>query len=272
MSCLPCSSKGSPLPESDLALLTEAAEEAGKIARRYWRRQPRAWDKPGGAGPVTEADIAVNAMLHSELGRARKDYGWLSEESPDDAARLECARCFIVDPIDGTRAFMQGEDGFSHSLAVAERGKVIAAVVYLPIREALYVATHTGPALLDGMPIRVSDREGLLDATVLTSKPSLAPAHWKAGRAPEMRREFRTSLAWRLCLVAEGRFDAMITLRPTWEWDIAAGELIAQQAGATVSDRAGREIRYNAPRPLTSGILAGPAPLWRDLRAALKDD
>ena len=260
------------MPESDLALLTEAALEAGKIARRYWRRQPRAWDKPGEAGPVTEADIAVNAMLHSELGRARKDYGWLSEESPDDKARLERERCFIIDPIDGTRAFMQGEDSFAHSLAVAENGNITAAVVYLPARDALYTATPDGPALLNGAPIRASDRMGAEGATLLTSKPSFAAEHWKDGRPPDVRREFRPSLAWRLCLVAEGRFDAMISLRPTWEWDIAAGDLIARQAGATVTDRAGAAIAYNSAKPLSAGIVAGTRAVWRDLRAALKDN
>ncbi|MCA9573548.1 MAG: hypothetical protein KC656_37185, partial [Myxococcales bacterium] len=179
------------MPESDLDLLTEAAREAGKIARRYWRRQPQSWDKPGDAGPVTEADIAVNAMLHSELGRARRDYGWLSEESPDDRTRLGRERCFIIDPIDGTRAFMQGDDSFAHSLAVAENGRITAAVVYLPVRDALYPATPEGPALLNGAPIRVSARAGAEGATLLTSKPSFAPEHWKDGRVPKVRREFR---------------------------------------------------------------------------------
>jgi len=259
------------LPESDLDLLTEAAREAGKIARRYWRRQPRAWDKPGDAGPVTEADIAVNAMLHSELGRARKEYGWLSEESPDDPARLERDRCFIVDPIDGTRAFMQGDESFAHSLAVADKGEVIAAVVYLPVRDALYTATSRGEALLNGQPIRASAAKGAAGASLLTARPALAPEHWKDGTPPAVRQKFRASLAWRLCLVAEGQFDAMLALRPTWEWDIAAGDLIARNAGARVTDRHGRDIRYNTRKPLTSGIVAGAEPVWRDLRAALRD-
>ena len=257
---------------TDVELLAEAADAAGKIALRYWRRQPQTWDKPGDAGPVTEADIAVNAMLHSELGRARPDYGWLSEESPDNPARLDQGRCFIIDPIDGTRAFLQGEEAFAHSLAVVEAGRVVAAVVYLPARDALYSATENGGAMLNGQPIRASAKKGAAGATLLTSRPSLAAEHWKDGRPPPVRREFRASLAWRLCLVAEGRFDAMISLRPTWEWDIAAGDLIARQAGAVVTDRRGRDITYNAPSPLTAGVLAGPEPVWRDLRSALKDD
>ncbi|OYX45131.1 MAG: 3'(2'),5'-bisphosphate nucleotidase CysQ [Rhodobacterales bacterium 32-67-9] len=257
------------MPARDLALLTEAAKAAGEIARRFWRQRPEVWDKPGGAGPVTEADLAVNAMLHAELGSARPDYGWLSEETPDDPARLGQSRSFIVDPIDGTRAFIDGDTSFAHSLAVAEEGAITAAVVYLPMKDALYAATQGGVAMLNGQPIRASARTRTDGATLLTSKPSLAPAHWKNGTPPPFRREFRASLAWRLCLVAEGRFDAMLTLRPTWEWDIAAGDLIARQAGARVTDRAGRAIAYNTPVPQAAGVIAAPEALWRDLQGAL---
>lgn len=257
------------MPANDLALLIEAAKAAGEIARRFWRRRPEIWDKPGGAGPVTEADLAVNAMLQAELGAARPDYGWLSEETPDGPARLGRRSSFIVDPIDGTRAFIDGDTSFAHSLAVAEDGEITAAVVYLPMRDALYAATRGGTATLNGTPIRASGRTRTRGATILTSKPSLAPEHWIDGTPPPFRREFRASLAWRLCLVAEGRFDAMLTLRPTWEWDIAAGDLIARQAGARVTDRAGRAIGYNAPEPCAAGVIAAPEPLWRDLRRAL---
>lgn len=257
------------MPESDLALLAEAAREAGRIALRYWRKRPDSWDKPNGAGPVTEADLAVNAMLQSELGAARPDYGWLSEESPDDAARLGRRRSFIVDPIDGTRAFLEGDESFAHSLAVAEAGRVIAAVVHLPAKDTLYAATLTGAATCNDRPIRASGRSDPSGATLLTSRPNLAPEHWREGRPPPFRREFRASLAWRLCLVAEGRFDAMLSLRPTWEWDIAAGDLIARRAGARVTDRAGEPIAYNAPEPRARGIIAAPEPLWRTIRDAL---
>ena len=90
------------MPERDLALLTEAARDAGRIALRYWRKNPQVWDKGGEHGPVTEADLAVNDMLKARLLAARPGYGWLSEETPDDAARLACETVFIIDPIDGT--------------------------------------------------------------------------------------------------------------------------------------------------------------------------
>lgn len=242
------------MPAHDLALLTAAAREAGRIALRFWRQSPKVWDK-GDQGPVTEADLAVNDMLKAVLMAARPDYGWLSEETPDDSARLARDTVFIIDPIDGTRAFIAGEDGFSHSLAVAHRGRVTAAVVYLPALDRIYTASEASPALRDGEPIAVSPRDLLAGANVLTTKTTLDPAHWPGG-VPEISRGFRTSLAYRLCLVAEGRFDGMITLRDTWEWDIAAGSLIAKRAGSAVTNRAGEAIIFNQPSAQASGTLA----------------
>ena len=248
-----------PAPEDDLDLLIDAAHEAGNIARRYWRQEPVTWEKEAGAGPVTEADLAVNDYLIANLLGARPDYGWLSEESPDDPARLDAAHCFIIDPIDGTRAFIDGQEGFSLSLAVAHHDRIVAAVVHLPVMGLTYAATETGPATLNGAPIHVSDAT-LADADVLMTKAAMDPSFWKNGQPPEVKRSFRPSLAWRLCLVAEGRFDAMVSLRMAWEWDIAAGSLIAERAGAAATTMKGRKLRFNNPTPKQDGlVIAGPA-------------
>ena len=247
-----------PGPEEDLTLLVRAAEAAGPIALSFWRSAPKAWDKPDDAGPVTEADLAVNDALQSLLMGARPDYGWLSEESEADASRLDARRCFIIDPIDGTRAFIAGQQGFAHSLAVAEGDRITAAVVHLPAMNLTFTAFADGPALLNGKPIRPSGR-GMAGARVLTYKSATEPEHWKNGRTPPFRREFRPSLAWRLCLVAEGRFDAALSVRSVWEWDIAAGSLIAERAGALATDRHGQPMRFNSPRAMVDGmIVAGP--------------
>lgn len=253
----------------DLALLIEGARAAGEIARRFWRRPTEAWDKPGEAGPVTEADLAVNRMLQAEFRSARADYGWLSEESPDDPSRLDHTRVFIVDPIDGTRSFMEGSTDFAHALAVADAGRVVAAVVYLPLRDEIYTASAGGGAWLNDAPIRCSEKTDPSGASLLTSGPNLAPEHWRGGTPPPFRRAFRSAMAWRLCLVAAGRFDANMTLRPSWEWDIAAGDLIAREAGAEVTDRHGAPIRYNSPGARSDGIIAAPPPLWQALYGAL---
>jgi myo-inositol-1(or 4)-monophosphatase len=249
----------------DLSLLTEAAREAGRIALSFWRRSPETWDKGEGAGPVTEADLAVNRMLEAELRAARPDYGWLSEETPDSDLRLNDERLFIIDPIDGTRAFIDGTPDFAHSIAVAERGRVTAAVVYLPAQDRLYSAGTDTVSTLNGRPISASAAESPEGSTLLTARPNLAPDHWQGGIVPPVRRMFRSSIAWRLCLVAEGAFDAMLTLKPTWEWDAAAGTLIAAQAGAVVSDRKGAALRFNGTPPLLDGCLAAAAGLHRAL-------
>ena len=251
----------------DLRLLTEAANAAGEIALKYWRRKPEAWDKGDGAGPVSEADLAVNDMLAAELRAARPDYGWLSEESADDPARLDAEAVFIVDPIDGTRAFLNDEGSFAHALAVVRGGEVVAGVVHLPVLGLTYAATRDGAATLNGAPLTPGTRTEALGATVLTSKLSDDASHWKAG-APPYRREFRPSLAWRLCLVAEGRFDATLSLRPAWEWDIAAASLIADRAGVRSTDRLGQELRFNNAIPQSNGLLvANPT-----LHAAFLDE
>ena len=246
------------MPARDLALLTEAAREAGRIALRYWRNSPQVWDKGGEHGPVTEADLAVNDMLKAKLLAARPDYGWLSEETPDSADRLAVDTVFIVDPIDGTRAFIAGEETFAHSLAVVQRGKVTAGVVYLPAMDRIYTASETSAPMRDGEMIRASGRDRLEGANILTTKANMVPEKWPGG-VPEITRSFRASLAYRMCLAAEGRFDGMLTLRDAWEWDIAAGSLIAERAGAVVTDRLGKALRFNTPGAMAEGVLALPS-------------
>lgn len=259
-----------PAPEHDLALLTDAARRAGQIALDYWRKSPRNWEKTDGAGPVTEADLAVNEELHQLLTSARPDYGWLSEESEADSSRLDADRCFIIDPIDGTRAFIAEQPGFAHSLAVAEGDRIRAAVVHLPVLDLTYAAHAYGPATLNGQPIAPSDVD-LAQARVLTYRGATEPGFWKAGVAPPFRREFRPSLAWRLCLAAEGRFDAALSLRSAWEWDIAAGSLIAERAGAVATDRRGGRMRFNSPRAMVDGLIVAGPRLHSQIREALRD-
>ncbi|MEL6642358.1 MAG: 3'(2'),5'-bisphosphate nucleotidase CysQ [Pseudomonadota bacterium] len=242
------------MPEADLDLLIAAAREAGQIAMGFFQSDNKVWDK-GRDDPVTEADYAVDKYLRETLTRARPGYGWLSEETEDSDVRLGREAAFIVDPIDGTRAFVAGETTFAHSLAIARSGVVTDAVVFLPARDLLFAARVGEGATLNSAPITTSLRSEVAGATLLASRPALETRHWPGG-VPEVERHFRPSLAYRLCLVGEGRFDAMITLRDSWEWDIAAGALIAAEAGAVVTDRYGEMLSFNTPGRLTAGVLA----------------
>lgn len=253
-----------PAPEDDLSLLLSAARIAGDIALGYWKQNPQVWEKAGDEGPVTEADYAVNTALEAHLRGARPAYGWLSEESADDPARLDCERVFILDPIDGTRAFISGEDSFTHSLAVAVNGRITAGVVFAPALDRMFAASVDNPATLNGDPIHVAMRHRLDGATFLTPAATLKPEFWPGG-VPPITRTFRPSVAYRLSLVAQGRFDGMVSFRNAWEWDIAAGSLIAERAGALVTDRAGRPPVFNTPTARTNGLIATNG----DLHAAL---
>lgn len=252
----------------DLALLRDTILEAGEIAKRFWRGDAQVWDKADGAGPVSEADLAVDAHVKSRLLAARPDFGWLSEESEDTAHRLEHDRVFVVDPIDGTRSFLAGEKTWAISLAVVTAGKPTAAAVFLPVHDKLYLAARNQGASLNGAPISASAATEIKGARVLSARPNFDPANWKAG-TPPMARHFRSSLAYRLALVAEGAFDAMLTLRPTWEWDVAAGHLIAREAGAVVSTQKGQPARFNNPTPQIDGMLAASDPLHQGILGEL---
>ena len=245
------------MPVTDLPLLVDAARRSGEIAAGYFGQSPEVWDKPDDAGPVTAADLAVNTMLRDYLTQVRPDYGWLSEETEDDTTRLTKQRVFVVDPIDGTRAFINGSKDWAHSLAVVEDGHVTAAAVYLPMQDLMYTATLGGGALLNDAPIGVNDAPDLGNPHVLTHKANFDSKFWRDGKTPPMKAGFRSSLAYRLCLVAQGRFDAMLTLRPTWEWDVAAGTLIVQEAGGFATQQTGAPVQYNNPHPQLAGLVAG---------------
>ena len=252
--------QGASGPDADaLALLLAAAGEAGRIALSYWRRSPPSREKPGGAGPVSDADLAVDRFLRETLLAARPGTAWLSEETPDDpAARRAADECWIVDPIDGTRPFLAGEPDWNVSAALTRGGRPVAAVVHLPARGETYAATRGGGAVLNGAPLRAEAPAG--PPRLLASRQSMAPARWPRG-VPDATLHWRHALAWRFCLVAAGRYDALLTHRPAWYWDVCAGSLVAAEAGCTVTDLAGRPLAFDAEHPQTPGAVAAPAAL-----------
>ncbi len=240
--------------QADLALLVDAAREAGSLAMERLGLGVTVQTKPGGS-PVSDADLAVDALLNQRLLTARPDYGWLSEETADDPARLEKSRVFVVDPIDGTVAFIKNKPWWAVSVAVVENGRPIAGVVFAPALDELYAAAAGRGATLNGAPLTTSRATTLDDAAVLGDARLLAPPAW-----PAMRLASRNSVAYRMALVAAGVFDAAIAPTSKNEWDLAAADLIGAEAGALSTDSLGRRFRYNQPdtrRP--SLVCAGPA-------------
>lgn len=254
------------MPGADLALLIDAAQAAGEVALGFFRGTFRSEDKPDNAGPVTEADLAVDRLLCEALRTARPGYGWLSEESPDDGSRLAAPAAFILDPIDGTRAFIEGHENWAISVAVVRDGLPVAAVVHMPAKARTYAAEVGGGAWRDGGRISIA-RAPLDGATLLANKITMAPENWLS--PPPVKRVFRSSLAYRLALVAEGRFSAMATLRDTWHWDIAAGVLLVAEAGGTVRDRTGGAARFDTEAVQAKGLFAGDEDLVSGLTGLL---
>lgn len=233
-----------PLPsyESDKELLRTAAVTAGIIAASYFRRDLKTWTKEN-ASPVSEADIVLDKFLHSALTTARPDYGWLSEESDDSADRLHRARTFVVDPIDGTRGFIHGEDSWTVSLAVVEHGTPIAGVVFAPARDELYDAFRDGGARLNGEPIvrhTPPDRHAPLIPAPGAVHQELQSAGLDYTRGP-----FYPSLAYRLVQIATGKLDATVVRRGSQDWDLAGAAVILDECGIGFEDACGGAMQFN---------------------------
>lgn len=250
--------------ESDLDLIHRAALEAGEIAMSFFGKGPKQWDKGDGQGPVCEADLAIDDMLSTTFGKARSDYAILSEETEDDKTRCSADEVFIVDPIDGTRSFLNHHENFATSIAIARNGIVTEAVVHLPAKNLTYTARRDAGAWLNGELIQSSKRNDIQGARILASGSQTRGDLWRNG-PPPIERHFRSSLAYRLCLVAQGRFDGMMTLRPTWEWDVAAGDLICTEAGVDVKTQDSQTPMYNMPDAKMNGMIAANSPLLRSI-------
>lgn len=250
------------MPANDIAdteLLVAAVREAGAIARRFYGGTYKSWQKSKG-NPVTEADIAIDTFLKKTLLAARPDYGWLSEETADNPERLTRGRVFVVDPIDGTYAFLKQRPHFTIVGAVVENGRPVSGAIYNPITEEMYYAVKGSGARLNGKPIHVSARSDFDHMRLLAEKSVTDPSRWTVPWPDTITAETRASAAYRMALVAAGEFDAMISLRPKADWDVAAGDLIVNEAGGRVTTRDDEPLLYNREVPVHRSILcAGPA-------------
>lgn len=248
------------MPEhDDLALIVGAAHAAGAIAREYFGGTYKQWNK-GKGQPVTEADLAIDRFLREGLTAARPDYGWLSEESIDDAERMTRSKVFVVDPIDGTIAFLKGKPHFSISIAIVERERPVEAAVFNPITNEFFSARLGQGAKLNGMPIRTTMQSEVEGARMLAPNALFEHPFWSNAPNipwPPMHVEQRNSIAYRLALVAAGQFDATISLSTKHDWDLAAGDLIVHEAGGRVTDHRGLVLRYNGRTPVQRSMVGG---------------
>lgn len=231
---------------ADLDLLVGAARLAGARALDFFGQKPQVWWKNGGHSPVSAADFAANDILKKELLSARPNYGWLSEETDDDAGRLDCETVFVIDPIDGTRAFIAGKDIWCVSAAIVHRGRPVAGVLFAPALGELFTAFEDGPALKNGAPVAASGADGAR-ATRIAAPEDMAhgiDAHMAGG---VQRIAHVPSLAYRLAMVADGRIDATLVKRNAHDWDLAAADLILSRAGGALVTLDGAPLSYNRP-------------------------
>jgi myo-inositol-1(or 4)-monophosphatase len=246
-----------------------AVEAAGNIALGYFRGTHRRWEK-GPGQIVTEADIAVDRHLREALTGLLPDAGWLSEETADDGSRLDRRRVWVVDPIDGTRSFAAGKPEFTVCVALIEDGRPVLGLVLNPATGELFEAVRGGGAVLGGRAIHAREPDGIVGARIgisSTERHREALAAALPGAVPTAI----GSLAYKLVLIAAGRLDGYVSRRKAHDWDIAAAELILAEAGAVLTDAAGRAIGYAQPEPWRQGLIAAGPRLHAELRRRLSD-
>ena len=246
----------------DAALLQDTVREAGALAQSMFRTELKKWTK-GASSPVSEADIAVNDLLEARLRGATPDYGWLSEESADDSTRLSRRLTWVVDPIDGTRNYLNGHDDWCVSVALVEDASPILAAVFAPVTNEFFFAARGRGTLLNDIPVRATQGAALDFSRVAGPKPlveRLKPSLGEIKLHPRIG-----SLALRLCRVAHGGLDAAFAGGNSHDWDLAAADLIVQEADGRMSDLSGGPILYNR-REVTHGVLVAAG---RDRHASI---
>ncbi|WP_375288326.1 3'(2'),5'-bisphosphate nucleotidase CysQ [Sphingomonas sp.] len=230
------------------AAVADVAREAGALALSRWGTGFDTGAKPDGS-VICAVDLEVDRFLHARLGALDPEAGWLSEETADDPARLARTRVWVVDPIDGTRDYVRGREGWAISIALVENGRPVIGVLDASARGERWLATAGGGAWRNGARLAASTRAELESARV----PADALA--KADRGTFTAVAKPNSIALRMAMVAAGEADLVATLRWGNEWDIAAAALIAAEAGASVTDALGAPLVFNRNPPRAFGVL-----------------
>lgn len=257
--------------DEDLRRIDEALEAAREVFTRYTpgevEARRKASDQPG-FDPVTEADMEVDALLRRLLPRDGE--GWLSEETADHPSRLERSRVWVVDPLDGTREFVEGIPEWCVSVGLVIDGEPMAGGILNPATGQKILGARGRGVTLDGRPARVSGRSSLAGATVLASRSEVRRKEWEGYREDLFTIRPCGSVAYKLAQVAAGLADATWTLVPKHEWDVAAGVALVLAGGGTVwESRPGEEVRFNRPKPKLTRLLTAPPQLIEEIEAEI---
>lgn len=246
------------MPASEGAKLLGGLEaimrEAGELARVTSRGDFKRWTKGADNSPVSEGDIAVNNLLRARLTRLAPQAGWLSEETEDDLAGRSMASAWIVDPIDGTRAYIAGKPDWTISVALVDNGRPALAALYAPVTDEMFLSTAGAGATLNGVPIAANAGGGLNGVKMAGPKRYLDRMDGLiAGALPQPKVH---SLALRLTRVAHGELDLAFATPGSHDWDLAAADLLVHEAGGTMTDLTGQPLRYNQPHTRHGALIA----------------
>ena len=255
----------------DLEILKSVAREAGALAMDYFERSDvRVWDKSKGH-PVTEADLAVTTLIRDRLMAARPDYGWLSEETALSNETRTAKRVWIVDPIDGTRAFMRQEPYWCIGLGVLETGRPKVGLVYAPMLKETYWAVRGGGAFLNGKRLSVTNCDHEEGCRLITNEGMLTHPSWpEPWPDVELARPKPNATLLRICWVAAGKFDAVVTLWRKSDWDLAPATLMIEEAGGVATTHLGEPYVFNRGEPAQRSLLAAGKALHSLLSARVK--
>lgn len=255
--------RSDPALAGDLRRIETALRAAAGVARRFTPGSVD-WEEKEGSDrwdPLTEADRAIDVLLRETLPRAGE--GWLSEETVDDPARLECRRVWVVDPVDGTREFVQGIPEWCISIGLVVDGEAVAGGILNPATDELALGAVGHGVTLNGEPSGLERSSGLEDALVLASRSEVGRGEWDRFSEAPFRVQPCGSVAYKLARVAVGLADATWTLVPKNEWDVAAGAALIRASGGEVLHADGTAPAFNRPDPLLPDFLAGQEPVLR---------
>ena len=259
------------MPASETSALRAPLEavmrEAGALARKTAQGAFRHWTKGGDRSPVTEADIAVNDLLHQRLTALCPGAGWLSEETAEIPSSTTLM--WIVDPIDGTRAFISGRADWSISVALVEDGRPLVAALYAPVSEEIFLAARGTGATLNGTPIKANEGDGLRGAKIAGPKRYLD--RFSSLAEGTLAQPKVHSLALRLARVAQGALDAAFSSRGSHDWDLAAADLLVHEAGGALTDFTGRPLKYSGSQAVHGALIAAGQPRHDALIVLVRD-
>lgn len=243
--------------DRELEVAIAAARGAGAIVKRWYEGEYTVQRKEN-KDPLTEADLESNEFILQSIRSAFPDDGWLSEETRDSAERLGKRRVWIVDPLDGTREFVNRIPEFAVAIALAEAGEAVVGVEYNPVTGDLFAGARGHGVRHQDTPVTPTARTDLRQARVLASRSEDKRGEWDEFR-DEMQVDLTGSVAYKLALVAAGLADATFSLTPKNEWDICAGTALILAGGGRVTDRYGKPLRFNQQKTLLPGLIAcGP--------------